>query len=390
MTVDQEVEDFLEHFGTKGMRWGVRRSADGHIKGGTAERVFREKSLSTKRGVVTKNVPDYYDESFTGRSAKALTKTYKAARGPINKGTKLLNNDPRFKGKDFKSDSPLRREYYKEFSKMAETQLNAAATLKGNSKRGEYRLNFSYDHEKSAYPEVTMKLNSNLSGRVEERAAAKATRKTVGGLKPTKPKTSAAHEDLIGMFLEHAIADDVEIKLNVVWDELGHIIELKDIPDDDVEHSDYYLNEAENFLNHSGVKGMKWGVRNSRPSSGARKPSSGKKPVKKPAAKPSSKADKKDSGKPDLSKMSNEELQRHINRINLESNYTKLTAKPAFKDQAKEMVKNVAKQAVQKKAQQLVDNAADIALRAAMNQILGSSATSALMPKKGKGDKKDD
>ncbi len=27
-TIDQEVEDFLEHFGVKGMRWGLRREAN--------------------------------------------------------------------------------------------------------------------------------------------------------------------------------------------------------------------------------------------------------------------------------------------------------------------------------------------------------------------------
>lgn len=368
MASTKEVEDFLEHFGTKGMRWGVRRDRTGHLKTGTVKRVMTNTSMQTKRGIVTKNAPDYYDELFAGRKSKALVKTYKAARGPINKGTKILNKDPRFKGQDFKKDSPLRREYYKEFSKMAETQLNAASVLKGNNKFGEYRLNFSYDHDKSAYPEVTVKLNSNIAGRVEERAAAKATRKTVGGLKQS---------DNSSAYLEHE--DDPEIKLEIEWDETGYILGLKDLPD--LKQSADSMDAALNFLEHHGVKGMKWGVR--KPVSSA-----GRKPNRPsaPKAKPKEKA--KEGPKPDHHTLSNEEMQRVINRINLESQYKRATTPVTFKSKAKEMLMTAGKQAIQSKMNDIAKNTADLALRSTLNAAIGKEMTTTLLGKKK--DKKDE
>lgn len=371
MTSEEEVDDFLEHFGIKGMRWGVRRNRTGHLKSGTIKKVRSEKALDKKRGVVTKNVPDYYDENFTGRKAKALTNTYKKARGAINKGTRLLNKDPRFKGQDFTKDSPLRQQYYKEFSKMAETQLNAAATLKGNSKRGEYRLNFSYDHDKAAYPQVTMKLNSNIAGRVEERAAAKLTRKTVGGLKQS---------DESDIFLEHE--DDPEIKLEIEWDENGYILELKDLPD--LAQSDDSIDAALDFLEHHGVKGMKWGVR--RPAT-----STGKKPNRPSAPKGKPKEKPRESSKPDHRTMTNEEMQRVVNRINLESQYKRATTPSTFSSKAKEMLMTAGKQAVQSKMNDITKNVADIALRSTLNAAIGQEMTTAIIGKKKReSDKKDD
>ena len=368
MVSSKQVEDFLEHHGVKGMRWGVRRDRTGHLKTGTVKRVMSNTSMQTKRGIVTKNAPDYYDELFTGRKSKALVKTYKAARGPINKGTKILNKDPRFKGQDFKKDSPLRREYYKEFSKMAETQLNAASTLKGNSKYGEYRLNFSYDHDKSAYPQVTVKLNSNIAGRVEEKAAAKITRKTVGGLKQSDESDN---------FLEHE--DDPEIKLEIEWDDNGYILGLKDLPD--LDQSDESLDAAVDFLEHHGVKGMKWGVR--KPAT-----STGRKPNRPSAPKAKPKEKSKESIKPDHHTMSNEDMQRVINRINLERQYKQVTTPQTFKSQAAAMLKTAGKQAIQSKMNDIAKNTADMALRSALNASIGKEMTTALLGKKK--DKKDE
>lgn len=70
--------------------------------------------------------------------------------------------------------------------------------------------------------------------------------------------------------------------------------------------------EVEDYLAHFGVKGMKWGVRRDRQSSGGHKKSRGR------------------SKKQDLSSLSNQELQDRINRIQLESRYRQLTEKPSL------------------------------------------------------------
>lgn len=62
--------------------------------------------------------------------------------------------------------------------------------------------------------------------------------------------------------------------------------------------------DEEEFLNHYGIKGMRWGVRRKNPSGGT---------------------PKKDTGRDaSLKSISNKDLQSRINRLNMEKNYKKL------------------------------------------------------------------
>ena len=201
-----------------------------------------------------------------------------------------------------------------------------------------------------------------------ERAAAKLTRKTVGGLKQS---------DESDIFLEHE--DDPEIKLEIEWDENGYILELKDLPD--LAQSDDSIDAALDFLEHHGVKGMKWGVRKPVTSSG-RKPNRPSAPKAKPKEKP------KESIKPDHHTMSNEDMQRVINRINLERQYKQVTTPQTFKSQAAAMLKTAGKQAIQSKMNDIAKNTADLALRSTLNAAIGKEMTAALLGKKK--DKKDE
>lgn len=85
-------------------------------------------------------------------------------------------------------------------------------------------------------------------------------------------------------------------------------------------------------LAHYGVKGMRWGVRKSRPSSGTRKTAS-KKPTPKPSATKKSR----------LSDLSDDELRRRINRLNMEKQYRDLTAHKdgVFVTRGKQVVANI-------------------------------------------------
>ena len=78
------------------------------------------------------------------------------------------------------------------------------------------------------------------------------------------------------------------------------------------------FDNADDVLAHFGVKGMKWGVRKQRVSKGKKK-SSGKSEVHEDYLHAHSKVANK--------KLSNKELQRRVNRLNLEKQYSELTAK---------------------------------------------------------------
>ena len=378
MVNTEEVVDFLEnagvnleHSGVKGMRWGVRRGLSGHVKTRAIKRKKTEDNLA----------PSGYDNVYRGRRAKAMNQTLRKAKGKINSGTRILNNDPRFKGKDFKKDSPLRREYYKEYSKMVETQLNAAATLKGNSNRGQYRLNFKYDYESNAFPEVTMKLNSNLSGRVEERKAASEIRKTVGGLK-------VKHSD---------DQETDEITLRVIWGPNGEIEEIEDIPDE-MFHTDgvtFGIPELDDALEHYGKKGMKWGVRNGRPVPSAPRPKSAatKKPSKGQIGKQKFE-DAKTERKKTLSEMSDQELQRAISRMNLERQYNQMVPVKDTRGRsarAADFIAETVKESGQAAIKEVSKEVAKNALRVTLKRTFGQYGD-VLLPSKGdkKDDKKDD
>ena len=70
-------------------------------------------------------------------------------------------------------------------------------------------------------------------------------------------------------------------------------------------------------LSHYGVKGMKWGVRKNKPSTSRKAKSR------------------------EAKTLSNEELQKRIKRIELESRYVALTSKPTTIDKGKKVAGNI-------------------------------------------------
>ena len=85
----------------------------------------------------------------------------------------------------------------------------------------------------------------------------------------------------------------------------------------------YYQNE---YLMHYGVKGMKWGVRHDRPSSGERKSRrKTRASIRRNYTGGRSSDALKAARRQDINKMSNQELQQHITRLNLERQYRSLT-----------------------------------------------------------------
>ncbi len=235
--VTQQFEtgaDFLEHYGVKGMKWGVRRSVTGHIK----NRPTAAKSDQKQVG--------WDDAQPTKERQKAYEDTYRAAARNIKYGTRTLNRDPRFAGQNFRKDSPLRREYYNEYSKMVAEQLNAAATKKGRSPNGKLQLRFDYNVENQQTATATVARTETISGRFDTRKTAKTA------LKNARKDVNMKRAENRDKVKAAKAATKAELALER---EKKRAASVKH-GDDELEFSD----ATATFFEHYGVKGMKWGV----------------------------------------------------------------------------------------------------------------------------------
>jgi hypothetical protein len=94
------------------------------------------------------------------------------------------------------------------------------------------------------------------------------------------------------------------------------MVTSKEIIDRAIEAED----PAGTFLNHHGVRGMKWGVRKRRTAAGPATPAA-----------------------PHHSTLSNDELRKHIDRMNLEQQYTRLVTPKKDHSESAAFVKGLGK-----------------------------------------------
>lgn len=142
------------------------------------------------------------------------------------------------------------------------------------------------------------------------------------------------------------------------------------------------MTEIDTFLEHHGVKGMRWGVRKSRNADGS--------------------SVKKKSGPPRAHELSDADLKAAVNRMNMERQYQKLTSggrqhggarrallvggtfvsglllnvgkqtlESHLRDQARDAIRQRAEHAASARASQAADLASDLATRAAARRIAG-------------------
>jgi hypothetical protein len=182
-----ETEVFLEHFGVRGMKWGVRRE---------------QKRLDKADAKWQKNVT----------SAKTYIAVHNRAAELANAGDiDRINNKAKYRGQDFTHDSPLRQQYYREHEEAFNRRMQQAADeIIGPNPSGTLRLHIDVHTGESSYQRIDA---------------------------------------------SHSIDDLPKIVLKK--DRLGHIIKFE-LETDSMKHSEL----SHEFLEHFGVRGMHWGVRN--------------------------------------------------------------------------------------------------------------------------------
>ena len=139
-----EVEEFLAHYGVKGMRWGQRRSR--------SERQGAKDSKSEKPKTTAKRVKKETkaDAKWAKKSTslKAQVAVYnKTAELMNSKGLGKVNSDPRFKGTKplLSKDIKLRQAYLDTVSKTANKYAQQAhKELHGNSPNGRVEVKYTY------------------------------------------------------------------------------------------------------------------------------------------------------------------------------------------------------------------------------------------------------
>lgn len=281
-----KVDIFLSHFGVKGMKWGVRKSLSGKIK-----------------PRVTLNYLDRKEQDWVERGQeRSYSQVYRKAQFKIRKGVRLLNKDPKYANQDFKKDSPLRKEYYDAYSKMVTDQLNAAVGRTrltnpfmkvGQSPFRRLELSFEFDVSKEVRPRAFIRRRDTSTGNKEANKAKALVRK-----------------------FQHSDTIDDEIEVAMEFDENGYILDFS-IPETELDHND---SDAEDFLLHWGVKGMKWGIRRKRESSPRTK-------LKTEGG--SEKKEESSKVKLSVRDLSDEELKAAVARLSLEQQYMKLIPKTA-------------------------------------------------------------
>lgn len=231
------VSEFLDHHGVKGMKWGVRKD-----KGHEGE------SAKTKK--IAK-----LDKRFE-RNANSLNLVLglhnEAAKQTNLHDVDRINNDPRYRDHDFSRDSPLRQQYYREHQTAFINNLERAASDLGTNASGTRRYNIV------ELPDGSWDVHTTE--------------------------------------VSHAADEENVIRVNVTYDSKGRIVSLE-INDDFLSQSEFTT--IDDFLEHYGVKGMKWGVRRKSGSSG-------------------------NSDKPDPKKLSDAELKAVVARMQLERQFNTL------------------------------------------------------------------
>lgn len=224
-SLEMTAEEFLAHYGVKGMRWGVRRAGD--TSASSIDRASARYN-ATKVGKVTNNITRALDSApatvvraAIGVAVPPLVVNHIVRAAWANRDNRhRINNKPEYKGKNLKKNPELRKKYNKE----------------------------QQDAFKKALMDPRGMRLAETKLRVSGEAGSTHWRVTV----------------VTGKDLHHA--DDNTIIVDLEYDDMGFIIDMKVA--EPLKHMEDLDDATIDFLAHYGVLGMRWGKRKGDSSSG--------------------------------------------------------------------------------------------------------------------------
>jgi len=266
MIMSSDAEDFLAHYGILGMRWGYRKDALAIAK---ADEKFERKA-------VTK-----------GLSRRKYVRAVNRAIKGFNKDIHDINKAPLFRNKDLTNrNDPVTAQYMQLVQKTFEDHLNAASRRLPTNYSGtrQFRLNPSFDNR---WPTVSV---VDVSTSVED---------------------TAQHSNVSDVNDTKSIAP---FNLKAIFDKQGKVVRIEELPEEPIVMHSQEIGEE--FLEHFGVLGMRWGYRKA-DNILAPKPEQKKEPEKMGFIK-----------EQQMSNLSNDEVKQVIERINLERQLRETVAGP--------------------------------------------------------------
>lgn len=234
--------EFIEHFGVKGMRWGVRKErVAGDAKRGvkaTAKKVGRK----IGRGLDALGEYFYETSIYSNATHEAI---HNKVSEEIDQKIYRLQTAPKYRGKNLKTDQDLRKEYEQDVEKVTEVAYRRAVKdVVGENARGTKEARY-VDDARGARIEIRDKRSGEI--------LREDTLRTVQEINADK-----LDEALAQAATDQDASPDITIPVKL--DANGQIKAVGRVKSK-VVHNDDLSDLGAEFLAHYGVKGMRWGVR---------------------------------------------------------------------------------------------------------------------------------
>lgn len=310
-TFEEVGADFIQHYGVKGMKWGVRRDLKRLRTSKEREDYLNEKDKKWIEKVNTKP-----------KIAQVSRRTQARFRREV---LKPLNQEYSWKDQTF---SPSKKRAYEARVKAGMQDILEQEIFRAHKYSPTRTKEVAFEPQRDGTYKAVIVQRSNAKlakqgnsivksdarrARAEARAAERARKAAV--------KHADEPEDLDELY------DDFFMILEV--DENGAITDIRNPAGDDLAQAE----EVESFLQHYGTKGMRWGVRKDR-STGRRvgSPTAG---TSKARRQPTTKSGTKKSPPKKASEFSDDELNALIKRMELEKRYSTLKAERRLAEMSK-------------------------------------------------------